>query len=88
MLGFIFADTNFAIFSRGYILADNEMLITLRGLIVAVVRNVVFMSSMIIAGKNKFLQNYQRFTESVYLPIFVVQIVKKQNHFFLTENVC
>ena len=87
MLEFIFADTNFAIFSRGYILVDNEIL-TLLGLFVAAVRNVVFMSSMIIGGKNKFLQNYQRFTESVYLPIFVVQIVKKQNHFFLTENVC
>lgn len=47
-------------FSRGFIFTNNKILKISRELIFAVALHVMFMSSMKIAGKHKFLQNYQR----------------------------
>ena len=71
-------------FSRGFIFADGEDLIISRGLIFAVARNVMFISSIIIAWiKQTFAKLPKMYQVNQYnLPLFVIQSVKKHNYSF------
>ena len=66
-----FCECKFCYISRRFIFGDGAVLIVSRTLIFVVARYAMFMSSMIIAGKNKFFQN-----------LLIIRSVKKQNHYF------